>query len=354
VPITLAQAAINTQADIDFSVIDNLRRNSWVLDQIVWDDSATPGTGGATLTYGYTRLTSARTAGFRAIGSEYTPSQATRQTVTVALKPNGGSFTIDRAIARLGDARTNEVTFQMQQTLIATRQAWLNEMVNGDIAVNPDGFDGLDKTLTGTTTEYDPLANGVTAGYLDWSASAVDSQAKAMAGLDRLDEMLSQIVPSQTGGGDMGAEGGLPAGVKAILGNTKSITRVRALARWAGQYTADKDSLGRRVETYGDWVLVDMGDGMTGSTPIIPVYSADADGGGGGGVISGLTDLYAVTFGLDSFHGASAAGQQLVNTILPDFSTAGANKSGEIEMGPSAAVLKNTRSAAVLRKIKVQ
>lgn len=351
--VTLAQAQVNVQDDVAFAVIDNLRRYSWLLDRIVFDDTVNP-TGGSTLTYGYTRLTTPRTAAFRAINTEYTPAEATRTRYDVDLKPHGGAFTVDRILANLGQAQTNEVTFQMQQLLTATQQKWQEELINGDTAVDVNGFDGLDKSLTGTATEYDPLVNGVTDGYLDWRSSTVTTQALAMAALDHLDAMLAEIVPSKTGGGDLGAPGALPPGEKALLGNTKSVTRIRALARWAGLYTADKDDLGRRVERYGDWTLIDLGDGMQGSAPIVPIYTADADGGGGGGNITGLTDLYAVSLGLDALHGASVAGKPLVETWMPDFARAGAVKTGELEMGPTAMVLKNTKACGVLRKVKVQ
>jgi hypothetical protein len=161
-----------------------------------------------------------------------------------------------------------------------------------------------------------------------------------MARLDEVDEWLSSIVPSHTGGGDAGTIGALPPGQKAILGNTKSITRFKALARWAAIYSEEKDTLGRTIFRYGDWVLQDIGDRLDGSAPIIPVSSSS-------------TDLYAITFGLDSVHAASAAGNPLVQTWLPDFSTAGAVKTGEIEMGPAALVVKNTKAAGVLRGIDV-
>lgn len=352
-PITLAQAQVNTQADVDYAVIDNLRRYSWLLDQIVFDDTVTPGTGGASLTYGYTRLTAARAAQFRAMNSEYTPAQANRQRYTVDLKPLGGAFTVDRVLSRLGASQTNEISFQMQQLLTGVRTAFQDELINGDTAVDANGYDGLDKSLTGTSTEYLPVNEGVTAGYLDWTRGTIDTQAEAMSQLDIVDDYLSRIVPSHTGGGDAGAPGALPPGLKAILGNTKSITRMRALARWAGIYTQTRDDLGRQIETYGPWVLVDLGDNALGSAPIIPIETRDADGVGGGGNITNLTDLYAVSFGLDALHGASAAGQPLVNTYMPDFSQPGAVKTGEIEMGPVAMVLRNTRSCGVLRNIKV-
>ncbi|NUT31535.1 MAG: phage major capsid protein [Hamadaea sp.] len=334
-PITLAQAQVNAQADVDYAVIDNLRRYSWLLDQIVWDDTVTPATGGASLEYAYTRLITAAPAGFRAINTEYTPGKATRQRFSVALKPLGGSFEVDRVLRRLGNAQTNEVTFQMQQQLVSTRTRIIQEMILGDTAVDANGFDGLSKILAGTSTEK-------TAVSADWTPATVITQALAMARLDEVDEWLASIVPSHTGGGDQGEPGALPPGVKAILGNTKSITRFTALARWAGMFTEEKDDLGRRIARYGDWVLQDLGDRVDGASPIIPISG------------TGATDLYAVTFGIDSVHGASMAGNPLVETWLPDFSTAGAVKSGEIEMGPGALVVKNTKAAGVLRGIDVQ
>ena len=261
------------------------------------------------------------------------PGQATRTRYTSDLKPLGGAFSVDRVLANLGAAATNEVTFQMQQLLTSIRVRFQQELILGDTAVDSAGFDGLSKALTGTATE-------VTATVADWTAATVITQALAMARLDEVDSWLSLLVPSHTGGGEQGTPGALPAGKQAILGNTKSITRFKALARWAGLVTATKDDLGRSVDMYGDWALVDIGDRSDGSAPIIPVSSS-------------ATDLYAVTFGLDALHGASVAGAGLVNTMMPDFTTAGAVKSGEVEMGPVTIVLKNTKAAGVLRAIDV-
>lgn len=338
-PVTLAQAQVNVQNAIDYSVIDNLRRYSWLFDQITYDDSVNPGTGGATLTYGYTRLTSAAGAGFRAYNTEFVPGQAARQRFTVDLKPLGGAFTLDRDLSDLGGAATNEITFQLQQLLTSIRIRFGREVILGDIAVDATGFDGLSKSLVGTSTEK---TAGYVAGSADWTAATVNTQALANTRLDEVDDWLSLVVPSHTGSGDQGVAGALPPGVKAILGNTKSITRLRALARWASLFTSEKDSLGRQIDRYGDWVLVDLGDREDGSSPIIPIAGG------------GTTDLFAVTFGLDAFHGASKSGGSLVRTWMPDFSTAGAVKSGEAQMGPVAMCLKNTKSAAVLRAVKVQ
>src|SRR5574341_1773226 len=161
-PVTLAQAQVNTQDDVDYAVIDNLRRYSWVLDQMVFDDVVTPGsTGDPTLTYAYTRLTTPRAAAFRAFNTEYTAAAATRTRYTVDLKPLGGAFTLDRKLARLGPQAPNEITFQLQELLTSVKVKVQDDLINGDTAVDANGFDGLDKILTNADTEWDPNDHGV-------------------------------------------------------------------------------------------------------------------------------------------------------------------------------------------------
>lgn len=336
--ISLAQAQVNVQDDVDYAVIDQYRRNSWLLDQLTFDDCVNPGTGGATLTYGYTRLVNARQAAFRAINAEYVAAQATRERVTTDLKPLGGAFEVDRVIADLGSSNTNEVSFQLNEMIKGAVSGFVNEVINGDVAVDADGFDGLDKALTGSSTEM--FVDAATVNYADWTSGTINTQDEAHGALDILDEFLALVV----GGAD------------AIIGNRKSITRVRSLARRAGFYTREEDALGRVIERYGNAVLIDAGtkvaEGTSTETDVVGIETRDADGAGAGGNITGLTDLYAVNFGLDSFHGVSKVGP-LLKTWMPDFTTAGAVKKGEVEMVGTVA-LKRSTGAAVLRNIKVQ
>lgn len=336
--ITLAQAQVNVQDDVDYSVIDQYRRLSWLLDQLTFDDCVNPGTGGATLTYAYTRLVNARQAAFRAINSEFVKNQATRVRASVDLVPLGGAFEVDRVIADLGSSQTNEVNFQMTELIKGAVNGFVNQIVNGDTAVDANGFDGLDVLLAGTSTEMTPNASGTM--YADWTATTVNSETTAHNVLDLVDEWLSLVV----GGAD------------AIFGNTKSITRLRSIGRRAGYYSREEDALGRIIERYGNAVLIDAGtvvaEGATTESYAVPVETRDPDGAGAGGNITGLTDLYAVNFGLDSFHAVSKVGP-LLKTWLPNFSEAGAVKTGEVEM-VAAPVLKRTTGAAVLRNLKVQ
>ena len=57
-------------------------------------------------------------------------------------------------------------------------------------------------------------------------------------------------------------------------------------------------------------------------------------------------------FGLDGVHAVSYQGVSPIRCWLPDFSTSGAVKTGEVEM-TAALVIKSSKAAGVFRKIKV-
>ncbi|MFJ1708568.1 major capsid protein [Kitasatospora sp. NPDC088346] len=334
--ITLADAKLNTQDDVDLMVIDEFRKSSWLLDNLPFEDAVSPAGGGATLTYGYTRLVTERPAAFRVLGTEYAKAQAKRARFTVDLAPLGGAFEVDRVLANLGAAASNETAFQMGQTIKSANAFFSDQVINGKRITTPGaeaGFDGLDKGLAGSTTE---MGAGTS---LDWTGATLGSDAgKANDALDILDEFLSLL-------------DGTPS---ALFGNRKLIARIRSLARRAGYYDRSPNSFGQHVETYNGVPFVDLGDKAGSTSPVIPVESRDVDGAGPGGQITGLSDLYAVRLGTDGFHGVSTTGGQLVRQWLPDFSTSGAVKTGEVELGPVAVALKATRAAAVLRNVKVQ
>ena len=49
-PVTLVEARRNAQTDLDVAVIDEFRKESVLLDSLVFDDAVNPSGGGATLT----------------------------------------------------------------------------------------------------------------------------------------------------------------------------------------------------------------------------------------------------------------------------------------------------------------
>ncbi|MBM0275329.1 major capsid protein [Micromonospora tarensis] len=332
-PVTLAQAKLNATDDVDVQIIDEFQKSSDVLNRITFDDVVSGAGGGATLTYGYMRQITQRGAAFRAINSEYTPTEATKQRYTVDLKPLGGSFQVDRVLNRVAQAR--ETAFQMRELLKATSAKFNDAFFNGDTAVDANGFDGLSKILTGSTTEYLPLNNGVSVGYLDWTA--VNTQALAFAQIAHIDAWL----------------GTLERRPDVIYAPRKAKALFKTVASFAGQYSIDKDDIGAVFGMYDGIPIVDPGTKDGSNTDVLALNTRDADAGGAGGNIANLADLYAVSFGLDSVHGVAMAGGSLVSNWMPDFSTAGAVKTGEAEMGPVAIVAKKTKGVAVLRNVKV-
>ena len=332
-PVTLAQAKLNATDDVDVQIIDEFEKSNDILNRLTFDDVVSGAGNGATLTYGYTRQVTQRAAAFRAINAEYTPTEATKQRYTVDLKPLGGSFQVDRVLNRVAQAA--ETAFQMRELLKASSAKFNDAFFNGDTGVDANGFDGLSKLLTGTTTEYLPLSNGVTAGYLDWTA--INTQALAFATIAHIDAWLGLL-------------DGRP---DAIYLPRKAKALFKTVASFAGQYSVERDAIGNPVDTYNGIPLIDPGQVSGASTDVLALATRDTDGGGAGGNITNLADMYAVRFGLDGVHGVSMADGPLVQNWLPDFSTAGAVKTGEAELGPVAVVVKRTKSAAVLRNIKV-
>ena len=61
--ITLAEAKVGMADKVDQQIVDMFRRSSLLLDNMVFDNVISPGTGGSTLTYGYIQLKTPSTAG---------------------------------------------------------------------------------------------------------------------------------------------------------------------------------------------------------------------------------------------------------------------------------------------------
>ncbi len=328
--ITLNEVKVNFQDYISPIVVDEFRKNNFLLDNLTFDDAVSPTGGGATMTYGYTRVTTQPTAAFRAINSEYTPQHVQKTRYTVDLKVFGGSYQIDRILAATGGI-VNEVSFQMAQKIKAAQALFNDTVINGDSATNANAFDGLEQALSGSSTEI----NGKAADTaIDLSTSA-NVTSNCTAFLDILDEFLHQL-------------DGTPS---ALLCNTRMAAKLRACARRATMYQISKNEFGQQVEAYGNVPFIDLGAKAGTNDSVIPISTGTTDDKG---VITGagLTSLYAVRLGLDGFHGVSMAGQSPIRNWMPDFTTAGAVKTGEVEM-VAAVALKATKAAAVLRKIKV-
>lgn len=314
--ITLAQSKVGVNDKVVEKIIDMFIRESEVLEMLPFDN-AVNSNGSSTLVYGYVQIKTPSQAAYRAIGQEYTANEATVENKTVNLAIFGGSFEIDRVIKDL-NAQFNNMEFQLSEKIKAAVALFHDGMINGDVASEANGFDGLDKMLTGTKSEY-----GVD-GSID-----ISTKTALEANASELYEKLTMLINR--------------TGANALLCNENAKTKIQTVARYLGYKTESEEAFGRVVEKMGSVRIIDLKNKVDASgveTPIIPIAE-------------GLTDIYAVKFDVNNgFCGVTLTGNDVINTYLPDFKTPNALKKGEVEMVACVA-LKNTNAAAVLRNVKV-
>lgn len=375
------------QADkVAEKVIEIFLRESEILQDLPFDNAVSP-SGGSTLVYGYVQEKLPSPASFRAIGSEYTPSNATVEKKTVDLKIFGGSFQIDRVLKSI-ESKIENMDRQVNQKIKGAVQLFHDTLINGDVASNSLGFDGLDKFLVGTSTETN------TNSYIDLSTK-VTLEANASDFYEKLRTLINKT------------------NADAILVNGDMKSKIETVARVLGYKTESEEAFGTVVTKIGKVKIVDLknkvsvsesevdnetvytvteepiigntersvGTGLgtytlttdtalnpkktyytrSGSSPnytYTKVTSPNVANIGSyyeqdGVYITGLTDIYAVRYSVDDgFCGVTITGDKAIEAYLPDFTTPGAVKTGEVEM-VAAVALKSSKSAGVLRNIKI-
>lgn len=324
-PITLNEMKVGMSDKIAQQVVDIFLRNSEILQLLPFDNCVSP-QGGSTLTYAYVQKKLPSTAAFRALNTEYTAGQATLEKKTADLKIFGGAFELDRVIKQ-AEGRYNNMAFQMQEKILAAISLFHHTLINGDATTNANEFDGLDKMLAGTSTEFG------TGSVIDVSTAEL-----LKTNADQFYEAL-QLLIAETG-------------ADALLCNTRTISKIQTLARILGYKTESEEAFGKKVVSMDGVRFMDLGkhytvsgNAATGNDCV--KAGLTRDGG------TGLTDIYGVKFDVnDGFHAASLTGNGAIHQYLPDFNAPGAVKKGEVEM-VAACVLKNTKHAGVLRNIKI-
>ena len=387
--LRLQDLTVGQEDKVFEKVVETFIRESEILELLPFDNAVSP-SGGSTLIYGYTQTKAPSQAAFRAIGSEYDASEATIRRLNVILKIFGGRFTIDRVLKTI-EGKLENMDRQLSEKIKAAVGLFHDTMINGDSASNALEFDGLDKFLVGTSTEFN------TDSYIDLSTSA-----NLKSNADAFYEMLLKLINNTE--------------ANALFVNENMKTKIQTVARVLGYRTESEEAFGRVVTTIGENKvrLIDLKNKytVTGDDPDnltiteIPIigankgrsvgtglgtYKATTDtainlaknyytrSGAGttespyvytkvttpavadianyyeqdGEYVTGLTDIYAAKFDTEKgFCGITITGDKAIDVYLPDFTTPGAVKSGEVEM-VAAVALKDTHGAGVLRNIKI-
>ena len=329
--MTLAEMKVGMSDKVSQQIVDIFLRESEILQLLPFDNCVSP-QGGSTLTYSYIQKKLPSVAAFRALNAEYTANQATVEKKSADLKIFGGKFQIDRVLKQ-AEGPWNNMAYQIREKVLAAISLFHYTMINGDATTRSTEFDGLDKMLAGTSTEYN------TGASID-----ISTMAQLKANADQLYEQIQLLIKNTS--------------ADALLMNSAMIAKVQTMARILGYKTESEEAFGRKVTSMDGVRFMDLGKNYTVSGTTVTGNDCVKSGisrtiAGGSSATTGLTDIYAVKFDVnDGFHAASLTGNSAIRQYLPDFNAPGAVKDGEVEM-VAATVLKNTAHAGVLRNIKI-
>ena len=326
--MTLNDMKVGMSDKVAQQVVDIFLRNSEILQILPFDNCVSP-QGGSTLTYTYMQKKLPSVAAFRALNTEYTANEATMEKKSADLKIFGGKFSMDRVLKQ-AEGKYNNMAYQMQEKILAAISLFHYTLVNGDATTKTTEFDGLDKMLVGTTTEFGGSA------VID-----VSTMANLKTNADQLYESLQILIKSTE--------------ADALLMNTAMISKIQTMARILGYKTESEEAFGKKVVSMDGVRFMDLGKHYTVSGTTVTGNDCVKSGISRtvGTAQTGLTDIYAVKFDVnDGFHAASLTGNSAISQYIPDFTKPGAVKDGEVEM-VAATVLKNTAHAGVLRNIKL-
>lgn len=258
--VTLAQAALLSTDDLQRGVIETFVQTSPILDRLPLMTIE----GNA---YAYNKEATLPGVAFRLVNEPYVESTGTVVQASESLVILGGDADVDKFIVQTRGNLNDQRATQTSMKVKAASYKFQDTFFNGDVAVDPKGFDGLKKRLTGAQV-VDTAANGlgpVTAGH-DF--------------LDALDRLIAAVP------GINGTNG-------AIYANAAIQMRVTsALRRLGGAEFIREDTTGKRVLVYNGIPVLDPGQTAEGAE-ILPQTETQGTAAGT------ASSIYAVKFGAD-------------------------------------------------------
>ena len=265
--VTLPQAAVLSDDDLQRGIIEVFVQESPVLDRIPFLEIE----GNA---YAYNKEGSLPGVAFRGVNEAYVESTGTFVQATETLTILGGDADVDTFIVATRGNLNDQRAAQERLKVKAASYKFQDAFFNGDVTVEPKGFDGLKKRLVGSQV-IDAGANGIPV--------VGSSQADQFAFFDQLDELLA-AVPGLT------AENG------AIYANRGIQAKVRSAGRRIGGVeTVREDATGKRVLTWNGVAFLDPGLNPAGGI-ILPQTETV-------GTATDTSSIYAVRFGEDETDG---------------------------------------------------
>jgi hypothetical protein len=220
--------------------------------------------------YAYNKEATLPGVAFRSVNEAYTESTGTFVQASESLVILGGDADVDRFIVQTRGNLNDQRAAQTALKVKAAAYKFQDHFINGDVAVDAKGFDGLKKRLTG-------------GQVLDADVNGMGPVAAGHDFFDSLDALVAQVP-------------GLTANNGALYANRGVIARIMSSARRLGGAEMVVDALtGKRVATYNGIPLLDIGQTAAGAD-IIPQTETQ-------GTSTAASSIYAVKFGQDENDG---------------------------------------------------
>lgn len=259
--LTLDESAKLSEDTLTRGVLETFVQNSPILDRLPFMDIE----GNA---YAYNEEATLPGVAFRGVNEAYTESTGTVNQKSETLKILGGDADVDRFIQK---TRSNLNDQRAEQTALKTKALsykFQDAFFNGDVAVDPKGFDGLRKRLIGNqVVEAGP--NGIPI--------VGTSNTDIHTFLDSLDNLLAAVP------GINGTNG-------AIYANSAVIRKIGSALRHVSlDAVLEEDIAGKRSIQWNGIPILEAGQNPDGSQ-ILTVTETE-------GTASNTTSLYAVRFG---------------------------------------------------------
>jgi hypothetical protein len=266
---TLAELSKIETDTLRKSVIDTLLMESNILQLVPWE---TIGQLATTIV----RVQDLPSVGFRKINEGYAAGVGHFEQKVENISLMGCYLDCDKAIARAKNTIADARAIAQVMALKAMAYKFNDKFINGDPTTDPEEFKGLQKRVE------DVVAEGYDGQYIDNAGTSGDgillSDAESHNFLNKLDELIYSIKGHQP---------------DLLFMSKKMLLALRSLLRKQKLLDSTKDMFDRRVDTYSNCQLIDIGVKADQITNIITnTETLEAAGA------AESTSIYAVKFGI--------------------------------------------------------
>lgn len=252
---SLIQAAKLQSTTYKAGIYMTLAQSTPVMERMKWMDIQ-----GKALDYN--QQTAISGVGFRDINGTLNQSNLVIQNSVEILKIMQAKAEVDRALLKTrndGDALRKAI---LKDKLTALAYAFTYNFFKGDVALDPKGFDGLEKRLVGR--------------------QVIDSEGELT--LEKLDELILRVAG--------------PNNKKTLYCGNKDFVKIKKLVRAEGTEIVQKNAFGQDILFYGDVEIAridvyDKGDQETGEVETIDILGKTETFNG----VANTSSIYVVAHG---------------------------------------------------------